>query len=140
MDNLEPKSEAASISAAPADPGSLQEQLISLQNTLVSALVLMILVTGVLGYNMRRQSRITRGELDAIRPQAEAINAQYERITGAGINDLAKKLSDFGATHPDFAPILTKYGVMRPAGTGAPAPSLKAPSAAPAPAPAPTKK
>ena len=52
------------------------------------------------------------------------------------MDDFVRKITDYGQTHPDFAPILAKYGI-KPAVPAAAAPAV--PAAAPAP-PAKAKK
>ena len=57
------------------------------------------------------------------------------RINHASLSsDFVKKVAEYGRTHPDYMPILAKYGLKPGAATGAP------PVAATAPPPAATKK
>ncbi len=141
MDNLEPKTDSPALSPqSQPDLAGVQEQLGSLQHLVVSMLVLVLAVSSILALYMHRQAKMTRGELDAIRPQAEAINAQFQRVNGPGLDDLARKLAEYGAKDPEFAPIMAKYGLARPAATGAPPAAIKAPAPAAPAVPAPAKK
>lgn len=121
------------------DTAALQDRIEALNSQMVSILVLLVVISGTLFFNMRRQAAATRSELDAIRPQAEVINATYQRLVGPGMDDFARKLADYGATHPDFQPLLAKYGVTRQ-GPTSPAPTGVTPAGTKAPAPAPGKK
>jgi hypothetical protein len=58
--------------------------------------------------------------------------AEYQKQSGP-MTDFVKKITDYGRTHPDFAPILAKYNLNKPAGaTGALPAAATSPPAAPA--------
>jgi len=83
------------------------ERLQRLTNLLLLALiVLSFTVTAFLAVQSVRTSR----ELDQIRPQglqvSEALKKQDPMIQA-----FKGKLAEYGQTHPDFAPILAKYGI-----------------------------
>jgi hypothetical protein len=56
---------------------------------------------------------------------------EYKRNTEPVINDFVGKLVEYSKTHPDFNPILAKYGIKPGVATGGPAPSATAPAALP---------
>jgi hypothetical protein len=47
--------------------------------------------------------------------------ADYQRVSAPLMNDFVVKLTEYGRTHPDFAPILAKYNLKPTAATGVPA-------------------
>jgi hypothetical protein len=131
MDNLENNS----APVAPSPASDLQDQVASLRTTVTFLLTCSIIVAAAFTFFMYRQARLTRAELDILRPQAEQIDAQYQKLVGPEMEAFGRKLAEYGMSHPDFAPIMTKYGLGKSAApTGAP------PARAAAPAPAPAKK
>jgi hypothetical protein len=104
MDNLENKPSGQS------DIADLQEQCASLRHLLVSVLVLLLVVSGTLTIFLLRQWRFTQSDLNTARPQIAQMTTNYVSAN-ASMSDFLKKLTDYGKTHPDFAPILAKYGV-----------------------------
>jgi hypothetical protein len=123
MDNLEPQS--------PLQPAAnnLQAQFDTLRHLVSSILILVVVISGTLNIYLLRQWRSTQKDLQVIRPQAAQMVGEFQK--GAPlINDFLKRVSDYGLTHPDFVPILSKYGIK----PGAPPPPTAAPKSAPAPA------
>jgi hypothetical protein len=116
MDNLE-TNPAPMTSSSGSD---LQDQVENLQKMVIYILVLTTVVAGAFAFFMQRQVKLTRAELDVLRPQAEQIDAQYQKLVGPDMEVFGRKLAEYGATHPDFAPIMTKYGLgkaVAPTGT-----------------------
>ncbi len=37
--------------------------------------------------------------------------AEYQKVSGPLMSDFIKKITEYGRTHPDFAPVLAKYGI-----------------------------
>src|SRR5262245_62003926 len=116
MNNPEPISESLPVAAPKVEADELREYVDSLRHTLVSALVLIVVISGTFNIYLWRQFRHTRAELKVLSAQAPQIAAEL-----SGMQDFARKMADFGRTHPDFVPILTKYGLKpTPAPTSAP--------------------
>ena len=65
--------------------------------------------------------------------------AEYQK-SGPLMDEFTKKITEYGRTHPDFAPILAKYGLNTTSPTSAPtaSPGSLAPASLP-PAAAPKK-
>jgi hypothetical protein len=122
MDSFETKS--------PAQPAAedLQEQVETLRHLVVSLLVLVVVVSGTFSIYILRQLRDAHRELARIRPQVAQMTATYQRAEAPMMQTLMNKFADYGATHPDYVPILAKYGI-KPAASAA---SAMPPSAAPA--------
>jgi len=111
------------------DSGDLQAQYDALRQMIVSLMVLVVVISGTLNIYMLRQWRSASKDLTAIRPQATQMIAEFQKVSGPLMQDFVKKISDYGRTHPEFAPILAKYGLK--AGTPANPPSTSPTTAAP---------
>jgi len=126
MDEIEIKSPAQ------IDVAQLQEKYDSLRNLMGSVLVLLLLVSGTFNIFLWRQVRYVRRDLDGIRPQAMQVINDYQTNSGPTMDNFIKQITEYGRTHPDFAPIMSKYG-LKPAtvpGSGPAAPSLPQPGPA----------
>jgi hypothetical protein len=117
--------------------GNLQAQLNSLRQLIASTLVLVFMVAGALNIYFWRQYRSIQAELGPLQMQSARITAEVNNVNGAA-NELARRLIEFGKTHPDFQPILKKYNLQQAPATNAPAAAV--PAAAPVPAPAAKQK
>jgi len=79
-----------------------------------------------------RQWRAVGKELTAYRPQAAQMIADYQKVSVPVMTDFLKKVTDYGRTHPDFVPILTRYNIKPGSAVGgAPAAPASAPAARP---------
>jgi hypothetical protein len=118
MDNLE-----SPIPAQPDTP-DLQAQFDSLRQLVVSVLVLLIVISGTFTIYLLRQYRSTNADLALVEPQVKAEMSQYTRAK-AVMDEFVQKIGEYGRSHPDFAPVLSKYGINKnvsPAPVSAPAP------------------
>ena len=122
MDNLDNKTP---IQTSESD---LQAQYDALRHLVTSTLILVIVISGTFNIYLLRQWRSVSRELAQMRPQAAQLIADYQK-SGPLMDDFVNKITDYGRTHADFAPILAKYN-LRPAGaTGAPAATPVSPPA-----------
>jgi len=105
MDNLDIKT--------PVQPNAsdVQAQFDDLRHLIVSVLILVIVISGTFNIYLLRQWRSTSRDLAAIRPQATQMIAEYQKVSGPLMNDFVKKITEYGRSHPDFAPVLAKYGI-----------------------------
>jgi hypothetical protein len=126
MDELENK-----VSPQP-EVAELREQCDALRHLIVSALVLMLVVSGTLTIYLMRERKYTIAELEAFRPQATSLIGEYEKNQGPMMDNFIKQITEYGRTHPDFAPIMTKYG-LKPTVPGSSTPGTSAPPPAAAP-------
>lgn len=101
----------------------LKEQFAALERhttwLFASLVVLSFTLTAFLGLQARRSGK----ELDMIKPQATQV-IENSRQEGPQVQAFFGRLVEYGKTHPDFAPILTKYG-LRPTNAAAPAAPVK---------------
>ncbi|SPE56316.1 hypothetical protein SBV1_2330043 [Verrucomicrobia bacterium] len=112
MDNLENTPQTH----PETDLAELRDRYDALHHLLVSILILLILVSGTLWVYLQRQVKYTTMELENVRPGVENMVAQYQRTAGPAQDEFVRKLTEYGKTHADFAPIVKKYG-LRPSGT-----------------------
>jgi hypothetical protein len=122
MNNLE------SAPASPPDVNELRSECESLRQLVVSLLVLLLVVSGTLNLYFWRQFRVTKGALDAERPQVTQMVAEYNKGQGIAIDNFIARLREFEKKNPDFSPILLKYGIPPAASTGAPPATATAPA------------
>jgi len=122
MENLENKT---TIQAGEND---LQAQFDALRHLVTSTLILVIVVSGTFNIYLLRQWRSVSKELAQIRPQAKQIIDDYQK-SGPLMDDFVNKITEYGRTHADFAPIMAKYN-LRPAGAAGALPA--APNSSPA--------
>jgi len=94
------------------DVNELQAQCLWLRRQVFSMLVLLVVVSGTLTIYLLRQYRITRADLKAIRPQAEQFIADYQKNTAPKWDEFQRKIAEYGRTHPDFTPIMVKFGLQ----------------------------
>lgn len=96
-------------SASP-DPAlnELRAQCDSLQQTVSSLLLVLIVISGTLTIFLMRQWRFVKSELDGILPAATQMVSDYTNSYAMTQNFL-KQLAEYGQTHPDFGPVIAKY-------------------------------
>jgi hypothetical protein len=104
MDTLENKT------STPANATDLQAQFDALRHMVVSILILVVVISGTLNIYLLRQWRSTKRDLEAVKPQAAQMFAEYQK-SGPLMENFVKKVTEYGRTHTDFAPIMAKYGL-----------------------------
>ena len=125
MDTLETKSPAQT------DLNELQAQFDTLRHLVVSILILVVVMSGTLNIYLLRQVRDTTRELTGLRQQFAQMNAGYQNEV-PWMQEILKRFTEYGQTHPTFAPIRTKYNLIPGGPTGA-APTVTTPRAPAAP-------
>jgi hypothetical protein len=123
MDEVELKT------SAPVELSQLQAKLDALNHLMISVLILLVVVSGTLTIYLLRQWSSARKDLVAFRPIAAQVVGQYNsnREFNARMDGFISQLTDYGRAHPNFAPILMKYGInpavpsATPAAAAAPA-------------------
>src|SRR6185369_5290931 len=124
MDNID------NPTPAPApDLSNLQQQIDSLRHVVVSALVLIVVLSGGLNLYLLRQVSYTRKDLAVVQSQAGPIINEYITNSGPQMDLFISRLADYGRQHPDFHDISLRYGLDKVTN----APTTKAPAPAPAP-------
>jgi hypothetical protein len=72
-------------------------------------LVLLVIVSGTLTIFLLREMKTITAEVNGFRPGATNAIAIYQKQQGPMMLEFAKKIQQYGQTHPDFAPVLTKW-------------------------------
>ena len=114
MDNLDNKTPVQ------PDLGDLQAQHDALRHLVVSLMVLIVVISGTFNIYLLRQWRSTSKDLTAIRPQATQMIGEFQKVSGPLMQDFVKKITEYGRTHPDFVPVLAKYGLKSATPTNPP--------------------
>jgi hypothetical protein len=122
MDNLDNKTPVQ------PDLSDLQAQYDALRHLIVSLMILVVVISGTLNIYLLRQWRSTSKDLTAIRPQATQMIAEFQKVSGPLMQDFVKKITNYGRTHPDFVPVLAKYG-LKPSTPTNPPPATPATTA-----------
>jgi hypothetical protein len=115
----------------PSDNNSDNNAAIAaLKNQVYVLLVALIVVSGTLTVYLYRQVSVANKELaECQRVSALVVNNQNT------IEALVGKLADYGTRHPDFQPVLKKYGITEAPHAAAPRAAAPRPAASPAAAP-----
>jgi hypothetical protein len=108
----------------------LQAQFDDLRHLVVSLLILVIVVSGTLNIYLLRQWKSAKRDLTAIRPQATQMVADYQKVSAPMWSEFVKRLTEYGRTHADFAPILAKYNLRPDSATSSAPATAKSPPAA----------
>jgi hypothetical protein len=101
----------------------LMDQIVALRHQVFTLLLALVVVSGTLTVVLYRQARLTGRDIEAIKPQATLIIQAFSRDRPI-MENFVKQLTAYGNTHPDFQPILRKYGIVPQ-----PAPASAAPAA-----------
>ena len=108
----------------------LTDQIVALRHQVFTLLLALVVVSGTLTVYLYRQASVTGRDIAAIKPQVTKIIQEFSQ-NRVGMENFVKQLTAYGNTHPDFQPILRKYGIV-PQPATAPA-ALAAPAAPAAP-------
>ncbi len=88
----------------------ISDQIAALRKQTFTLLLALIIVSGTLTVFLYRQASLTRRDIAAIQPQAMQLIQAFSQ-NGPNIQAFVKHVQAFGVTHPDFQPILKKYGI-----------------------------
>jgi hypothetical protein len=99
----------------------LMDQIVALRHQVFTLLLFLVVVSGTLTVVLYRQARLTGRDIDAIKPQATQIIQAFSRDK-QNMENFVKQLTAYGSTHPDFQPILRKYGIVPQSATAPAAP------------------
>jgi hypothetical protein len=94
----------------PSTHAELSDQIDALRRQTFILLLALIIVSSTLTGFLYLQQRHTGQDLEAIRPQATQIIQGYKQNFPL-IQSFIDGIGVYGATHPDFQPILKKYGI-----------------------------
>ena len=128
-------------SATSSDP-DLRADLESLRSLVGYTIILVCVISLTLNMYLLRQMRYAQRDLQSIKQQATEMITQYQKVSAPIMDSLVRQITDYGRTHPDFAPILSKYGISLSNAPATPRPAPTAPpsSGTPGPGSTPPKK
>jgi hypothetical protein len=107
----------------------LNSQISALQRQAFILLVALVCVSGTLTIFLYRQASLAGKDINALKPQAQQIIGAFNQ-NQALMTKFVEQLADYGKTHPDFQPVLKKYGLVGQPAAAAPAGSTAAPAPA----------
>jgi len=99
-------------------------QIVALRHQVFTLLLALVVVSGTLTVYLYRQASMTGKDVATIKPQATRI-IQIFTTRHASMDNFVKQLAAYGNTHPDFQPILRKYGIVPPPATAPAAPKAQ---------------
>ena len=85
-------------------------EISALQRHVCSLLIALLIVSGTVTTYLYRQASIAGKDVEAIKPQAQRIIGafnQNQKLMVSFVNQLVA----YAQTHPDFRPVLLKYGI-----------------------------
>ncbi len=85
-------------------------EIAALKRQMFSLLLALIVVSGTLTVYLYRQASVTGKDIAAIKPQATQIIGAFNKDQKL-IVEFVNALVAYGQTHPDFQPVLRKYGI-----------------------------
>lgn len=138
--NVNPSTPASSENA------ELRATCAELESQIFTLRIVLLLAVAVTGLFFWREGNLNGAVVAQMQPQVTQISQYLGQLEKQGssfekqmqaLQAIAMRLSDFGKTHPDYQPILAKYGIQV-AAAPTPAPTAAKPAAA-APAAAPKK-
>ena len=88
----------------------LMDQIVALRHQVFTLLLALVVVSGTLTVYLYRQASVARKDLAAVKPQATQLIEAFKRDHPT-MDSFVKQLTAYGVTHPDFQPILRKYGI-----------------------------
>ena len=103
-------------------PANSSADIAALKNQVFTLLVALIVVSGTLTVYLYRQVSLAGKDL----AQGQQLSAVLTRNETA-VSDFVTQLVDYGQKHPDFVPVLKKYGIEPRPGIPATAPAGAAP-------------
>ena len=91
-------------------PDDLASQVASLRRQTTHLLLVLIVISGTLSTYLFYQAHTFGNDLTTLEPQAREVIQNYNKNL-PGIQKFVQELVTYGQTHPDFQPILKKYGI-----------------------------
>ena len=97
-------------------------EISSLKSQLFAQLIALIVISGTLTVFLYRQASVAGKDLASIKPQADNLINAFSQNQGAVVK-FVNDVVAYGEKHPEFKPVLAKYGIAPvpgvPAGTRA---------------------
>lgn len=104
----------------------LAEQVESLRRQVFVLLLALIVVSSALATYLGYQSHITGKSVDSIKPQATQVIQAYTQVRATlnpvVLSNFVNQIGAYAIAHPEFRPVLQKYGWNPPPAAPAAAP------------------
>jgi hypothetical protein len=94
-------------SAPEQDQSNLSAEVVAMQKQVFVLLVALIVITGTFAAYLYRQTSILGKEIDAVRPLANAFDANQPVYKA-----FLEQVGTYGQAHPEFRPVLIKNGLV----------------------------
>ena len=91
-------------------PDDLASQVASLRRQITHLLLVLIVISGTLATYLFYQAHTFGKDLTALEPQAREVIQNYQKNL-PNIQKFVQGLVTYGQAHPDFQPVLKKYGI-----------------------------
>jgi sensor histidine kinase regulating citrate/malate metabolism len=91
-------------------PAEISEQISALQSQVFTLLLTLVVVSGTLVFFLYYQSRQLGRNIDNIRLEAAPIAKTFAQNQPV-VQSFVDQLRTYSLTHPDFQPVLKKYGI-----------------------------
>ena len=91
----------------------LMDQMVALRHQVFTLLLALVVVSGTLTVFLYAQARLIGKDVASIKPQVTQMLEAFKHDQQS-MENFVKQLTAYGVTHPDFQPILKKYGLMPP--------------------------
>jgi hypothetical protein len=89
----------------------MMDQVVALRHQVFTLLLALVVVSGTLTVYLYRQASVAKKDMAAVKPQATQMIDAFKRDHPM-MDAFVKQLTAYGVTHPDFQPILKKYGIV----------------------------
>ncbi|SRR6266496_3780735 len=119
---IEPEkpAEPLPIESALVEDQLVREQIRTLRSLLVAALLALLLLSVGVDAFLFIQDHLVRRDLNSLSAAKDAIR-EFETGKKPLINSFISQLQAYAQSHPDFNPILEKYGIKTPPPSASPA-------------------
>jgi len=88
-------------------------EMCALKRQVFTLLVALVVVSGTLTVYLYRQASIAGKDIATIQPQAQQLIGAFNQNQSLMIG-FVNQLVAYGQAHPDFRPVLLKYGIQPP--------------------------
>jgi hypothetical protein len=93
----------------------LSEQIGALQRQSFILHLALMVVSGTLVFFLCYQAHVASSTLENFRQQTQQMIKNYAGLNHDSIDTFASQITAYAVTHPDFQPVLKKYGWTPPA-------------------------
>ena len=92
----------------------LSDQIATLQRQNFILMLALVVVSGTLAAYLYYQSRVMEKTIENVKPQATQLIQTYKKVSASlnrpQIQTFLTQINAYAVAHPDFQPILKKYG------------------------------